>query len=130
MKFYDRVLRELRDGAHTFETIHRLAFGFGNEVFFEYSADIRVFSVTYDACSKAVRRAAASLVGGFPISPRRVVALRLRIPGVVTLFWALLWRLPALLLSRTAAGAVRTGSRAGRAKSSAQRRAGGGNPRS
>jgi len=111
MKFYDRVLRELRDGAHTFETIHRLAFGFGNEVFFEYSADMRVFSVTYDACAKAVRRAAASLRRRFSDLPEgAVVALRLpNSPEWVTLFWALLMAgfRPLLLSPDAAEGAVR-----------------------
>ncbi|NLF26712.1 MAG: AMP-binding protein [Clostridiales bacterium] len=92
MKFYDRVLRDLRDGAHTFETIHRLSFGFGSEVFFEDSADMQIFSVTYDECARAIRRACASLRGRFCDLPEgSVVALRLpNSPEWVTLFWALL----------------------------------------
>jgi len=89
MKFYERILRELREKEHSFETIYNYAFSFRDHVYFEKSSNLRIERTTYSQAQKHVEVLTAAL--SKKTEPGMIVALIMpNSPRWVELFWAVL----------------------------------------
>ena len=89
MKFYERILRELRNEEHSFQTIYHHAFSFRDHVYFEQSSNLRIERITYEEARQQTLKIAAALRK--QVKPGQVVALVLpNSPMWVECFWALL----------------------------------------
>lgn len=92
MRYWIKALNALRDSDRTFSAIYSVVFSFNENVFFEWSADGRIRSMTYRECQSLIesgaKRIAEALEG---LAPNRFVALSLEnSPSWVIAFWAIL----------------------------------------
>jgi len=99
MKFYEKILQELRNEEHSFRTIYRYAFSFGDHVYFEQSKNLLIEKITYAQARQEVLRLTAVLQE--KAAPGQVIALSMpNSPLWVECFWAILQSgCKALLLS-------------------------------
>lgn len=54
MKFYFKVLRQLKEEPHTMQTIYKHTVSFSNEVAFEYSRNLIIHKITYAECRQDI----------------------------------------------------------------------------
>lgn len=99
MKFYEKILQELKTEQHSFQTIYRHAFSFGDHVYFEESRNLIIQKTTYAQAREQVLRLTAVLRE--QTMPGQVIALSMQnSPLWVECFWAILQSgCRALLLS-------------------------------
>ena len=89
MKFYEKILLELKTETQTMQTLYRHAFSFADEVAFEYSHNLVIHKMTYGECRKEILRIYHFL--SQRISSGRVIALIMgNSPLWVECFWAVL----------------------------------------
>ncbi|MDD6261587.1 MAG: AMP-binding protein [Clostridiales bacterium] len=92
MKFYYRILNELRDGERTFKHIYDITFSFSNEVYIEESDGMDITEYRYSECDSDVRRVSSGLMERFScLPPNSVIGLKL--PNCrewIVIFWALI----------------------------------------
>lgn len=89
MKFYERMLLDLKAAPHTMQTVYRYAYGFSDEVAFEYSRNLVIHKITYRESRISILRLYGFL--SRQISPGSVVALVMNnSPLWVECFWAVL----------------------------------------
>ena len=89
MKFYERILQELKSEEHSFQTIYKHAFSFSDHVYFEESSNLRIERTTYAQARQATLKIAAALRK--QVQPGQIVALMLpNSPLWVECFWAML----------------------------------------
>ena len=106
MKFYERILNELKGEEHSFRTIYDHAFSFRNNVYFEQSSNLCIERITYAQAREKVLGIAAVLRGR--LEKGSVAALILpNGPMWVECFWAILQAgCKVLLLSPMMPGSV------------------------
>lgn len=92
MKYWIKALNALRDSDRTFSAIYSVVFSFNENVFFEWSAEGRIRSMTYRECQSLVEAGAKRIFDALPdVSPNRFVALALEnSPSWVIAFWSIL----------------------------------------
>ena len=89
MKFYEKILEELKGEEPSMRTIYRHAFAFADEAAFEYSRNLVIHTVTYRQCRGEVLRICALL--SRRAAAGSVVALVMpNSPLWVECFWAVL----------------------------------------
>ncbi|MCR5566686.1 MAG: AMP-binding protein [Clostridiales bacterium] len=89
MKFYDRILLELKTQPHTMQTVYRYAYSFTDEVAFEYSRNLVIHKITYGESRRNILRLCGFLAG--QIAPGGIAALIMpNSPLWVECFWAVL----------------------------------------
>ena len=107
MKFYERILQELKNEPHSFQTVYRHAFSFGDHVAFEQNRNLVIERVTYSQYRLEVLRLAGYLREH--VRPGSTVALVMpNCPLWVECFWAIFqagcraallsWQLPKATL--------------------------------
>ncbi len=99
MKFYERILRELKAEKHTLQTVYGHAFSFRDNAIFEESRDLIIRKTTYAECETEIKRISNAILSDKPEGG--VVALVMgNSPLWVECFWAILRAgFSALLLS-------------------------------
>ena len=89
MKFYERILLELKTEPHTMRTVYRHAFSFTDEVAYEYNRNLVIRKITYRESRLAVLRLYSLLKQ--KVRNGSVVALIMKnSPLWVECFWAVL----------------------------------------
>lgn len=89
MKFYERILLELKTQPHTMQTVYRYAYSFSDEAAFEFSRNLVIHKITYGESRVNILRLYGFLSG--LIRPGDVVALVMpNSPLWVECFWAVL----------------------------------------
>ncbi|MBQ5973752.1 MAG: acyl--CoA ligase, partial [Oscillospiraceae bacterium] len=92
MKFYYRVMNELRDGERSLRHIYEITFSFSGEVYVEESDGMDVREYTYGQCQRDVERVSSVLLRRFSDLPEGApVGLRLKNSRAwIVLFWSLI----------------------------------------
>lgn len=89
MKFYERILLDLKSEEHSFQTIYKHAFSFSDHVYFEESSNLRIVRTTYAQARQETLKLAAALRS--QVQPGQIVALMMpNGPLWVECFWATL----------------------------------------
>ena len=89
MKFYERMLLDLETQPHTMQTVYRYAYGFSDEVAFEYSRNLVIHKITYKESRIDILRLYGFLSSR--ITPGSIAALIMNnSPLWVECFWAVL----------------------------------------
>ena len=90
MKFYDRVIRDLKNSDHTLKSIYDITFGFSDEVYLEESVGMDIVKYTYGECQKEIERVSDAMIENFSDIPQDSV-IGLKLPNCrewVVIFWA------------------------------------------
>lgn len=92
MKFYDRVIRDLKNSDRTLKAIYDITFSFSSEVYLETSSGMDIIRHTYGDIEKEVIRVSDGLCERFSNLPENSV-IGLKLPNCVewvVIFWALI----------------------------------------
>lgn len=89
MKFYLKILQELKDEPKTMQTVYQHAFSFQNEVAFEYNRNLIVYRISYAECRKEILRISSAIDELFPNQSVIAIAIK-NSPLWVECFWAIL----------------------------------------